>query len=184
MQPPAQNRSEEVARVRAYIVAQAMKRTPAQIVEAVQEAQQQFEAAFALIPAERQRQTPTADEWSAQDVLEHMRTMAQFDLLAMTAILLDDATPPPMVDQIQRAPATMTSAEILADFQRSREEVTAIVLAANPEAHLDRLISHPEFGTFNWREVLLFARVHLLDHARQLQGIASALGIPSERGAP
>jgi hypothetical protein len=43
------------------------------------------------------------------------------------------------------------------------------VLAADPTAHLDRSIYHPIFGNLNWREALLFLRIHDLDHARQIQ---------------
>ena len=36
-------------------------------------------------------------------------------------------------------------------------------------------IEHPMFGPLTWRETLLFTRLHDLDHAGQLQKIATAL---------
>ena len=56
-----------------------------------------------------------------------------------------------------------------------RERLIAVVLQADPQAHLDIVWGHNEFGKMNWREWLLFARVHTLDHARQMQAIAAAL---------
>lgn len=40
---------------------------------------------------------------------------------------------------------------------------------------LDQTIDHGMFGSLNWRETLLFLRLHDLDHAGQLGKIAGAL---------
>ena len=55
-----------------------------------------------------------------------------------------------------------------------------MVLKADPQAHLDIVWGHNEFGKMNWREWLLFARVHTLDHAHQIQTIAAVLSSKSE----
>jgi hypothetical protein len=65
---------------------------------------------------------------------------------------------------------------MLADVEAMRERLIAVVLRADPQAHLDIVWGHNEFGKMNWREWLLFARVHTLDHARQLQAIAAVVG--------
>jgi hypothetical protein len=49
------------------------------------------------------------------------------------------------------------------------------VLRAEPTARLDGTVEHPFFGPLNWRETLLFMRLHDLDHAGQMQKIADAL---------
>jgi len=64
---------------------------------------------------------------------------------------------------------------LLAELEALRERLIASVLQADPQAHLDITWGHREFGQMNWREWLLFARVHILDHARQMQAIAAAL---------
>ena len=38
-------------------------------------------------------------------------------------------------------------------------------------------MEHPFFGPLNWRETLLFMRLHDLDHAGQLKQIAAALSL-------
>ena len=68
-----------------------------------------------------------------------------------------------------------TAEEWWSTFTAGRETLFARVLAADPAAHLERVIEHPFFGELNWREALLFLRLHDLDHAGQLQKIASAL---------
>jgi hypothetical protein len=145
--PMAQERQEtreqEVARVRSYVASQALRRTPAQLVETLQEAHQQF--------------------------------LAAFDASAIAEVLERGEQPPDIQDAIVPAPQETTRSDLLADLERFRQQLRAVVLQADPNAHLDIIWSHPEFGTMNWREWLLFARVHTLDHARQIQVIATAL---------
>ena len=75
-----------------------------------------------------------------------------------------------------RSPAMIAmTATALAAIEDARQRLLAAVLAADPAARLDITWAHREFGALNWREWLLFARVHTLDHARQLQAIAAAL---------
>ncbi len=74
-----ETREEEVARVRSYLAGQSLRRTPAQLVETLREAHQQFLAAVASVPGALSRTTPLEGEWSALNVLLHMRTMAAFD---------------------------------------------------------------------------------------------------------
>ncbi len=64
---------------------------------------------------------------------------------------------------------------MLAEIEALRKQLIAVVLQADPQAHLDIVWGHNEFGKMNWREWLLFARVHTLDHARQMQAIFSVL---------
>ena len=64
---------------------------------------------------------------------------------------------------------------MLAKLEASRESLIALVMQADPQAHLDITWGHREFGQMNWREWLLFARVHTLDHTRQMQAIMAAV---------
>jgi hypothetical protein len=95
--------------------------------------------------------------------------------------------PPDIQDAIVPAPQETTRSDLLADLERFRQQLIAVVLQAEPNAHLDIIWSHPEFGAMNWREWLLFARVHTLDHARQIQAIVTTLvqeeGAEHETGA-
>jgi hypothetical protein len=49
------------------------------------------------------------------------------------------------------------------------------VMPAPSRRRLDVTIEHPMFGPLNWRQTLLFMRLHDLDHAGQLDKIAAAL---------
>jgi hypothetical protein len=175
-QQARETRAEEIARVRSYLASQSMKRTPAQLVEAVQEAHRQFLEAAASIPLAEIRTTPRAGEWSAIDVLLHMRDMATFDALAVPAAIERGEAPSQSIrDVVGTAPPEATWDALLAELEQARQELCAAVLRADPQAHLNITWSSPDFGAMHWREWTLFARVHTLDHARQMQAIGEAL---------
>ena len=57
-------------------------------------------------------------------------------------------------------------------LERDRGVLFERVRSADPTARLDATIAHPFFGPLNWRETLLFIRLHDLDHAGQLAKVA------------
>ena len=170
-----ETREDEVARVRSYLASQAMRRTPAQLVEALREAHQQFLAATAGVPDAAFLTTPKEGEWSAADVLVHVRAIAAFDERSISSVIERGEQPANVDDAIKQAPTNATREHMLADIEAFRERLIAVVMRADPQAHLDIVWGHREFGKMNWREWLLFARVHTLDHARQIQSIAAVL---------
>ena len=174
-QEKQETREEEVARVRSYLASQAMRRTPEQLVEALREAHRQFLAALAAVPDAAFRTVPKEGEWSAADVLAHIRSIASFDESSICGVIERGEQPPDIDDALERAPTHSTREQLLVDIEALRERLIAVVLQADPQAHLDILWGHNEFGKMNWREWLLFARVHTLDHARQVQAIAAVL---------
>ncbi len=182
-QQPQETRAEEIARVRGYLASQSVRRTPAQLVETLQDAHRQFLAALATIPDAQIRTTPREGEWSAIDVLLHMRTIAAIDASTIPAVIERGEQPPDIEDVIVSAPRDVTWESLLGELEQSRAQLYAAVLAAEAdpadpqveEARLDITWSHPEFGAMHWREWTLFARVHTLDHARQMQAIGEAI---------
>ena len=170
-----ETRAEEVARVRSYLASQSMRRTAEQIVEALREAHSQLLAATALIPDPDFRTRPREGEWSAADVLSHVHAIAAFDERSICAVIERGEQPADVNDTIEAAPPEATREQMLAAIELLRERLIASVLQADPQTHLEIVWGHREFGKMNWREWLLFARVHTLDHARQIQSIAGAL---------
>ena len=174
-QEKQETREEEVARVRSYLASQAMRRTPEQLVETLREAHRQFLAATAAVPDADFRTVPGEGEWSAADVLAHIRRIAVFDERSICGVLERGEQPANADDVLEQAPTNATREQLLADIEALRERLITVVLQADPQAHLDIVWGHNEFGNMNWREWLLFARVHTLDHTRQMQAIAAGL---------
>jgi hypothetical protein len=159
------------ARVREYLKAQGAKLEPAAIIDKVRAAMADLRTSAAKVPPGRFAERPAPDEWSGNEVLAHVVTAGRFFGGAIVAVL--DGAPVPSASR-ERAPVTeVRSAEAwLAFLERDREALFARVARAEPSARLDVTIEHFMFGPLNWRETLLFMRLHDLDHAGQLDKIA------------
>lgn len=176
-----ETRAQEVARVRGYLASQSRRRTPVQIVEALREAHQQFLTATAEVSSGDFAVVPKQGEWSASDVLAHVCSVAAFEAQTICAAVERGEQPPDIHAMPSSSPGNRTREQMLTELEHARERLFAAVLQADPEAHLDITWGHDEFGKMHWREWLLFARVHELDHARQMQAIGAALPARGER---
>ncbi|HTO11856.1 MAG TPA: DinB family protein [Candidatus Binatia bacterium] len=165
--------SEETLRIRGYLTAQGAKLSPEQIIGKVQEAMAQLRAAAAAVPAARFTDAPAPGEWSANEVMAHVVEAGRHFGGAIVRVL--DGQPP---GQPRDAAARDTRPRPLEEWwgllERDRDALFARVRSAHPMARLEATISHPFFGALNWRETLLFMRLHDLDHAGQLQKVVAA----------
>ena len=169
--------TDEEKRIRSYLEAQGAKLSPAAIIEKVRAAMADLAKAAKAVPAARFTERPAADEWSANEVLGHVVAAGAY-FGGGIASALDGAPPPPrMKDQGAVGAPVRSADEWSALLARDREALFERVLSADPLANLERPIEHGMFGQLNWRETLLFMRLHDLDHAGQLQKIASALAV-------
>jgi uncharacterized damage-inducible protein DinB len=166
--------NDEQRRIRGYLTAQAAKLTPVEIVEKVGVAMAQLRAAAGAVPPARFNDPPAVGEWSANEVMAHVVEAGRHFGGAILKLL--DGQPP---GAPRDAPARDTAPRPLeawwALLERDRAALFERVLKADPTARLEGTVEHPFFGPLNWRETLLFIRLHDLDHAGQLQKVAGAL---------
>jgi hypothetical protein len=167
--------TDETDRIRGYLVAQANRLTPAELVAKLRADTAPLRAIGAAVPAEHFAERPSPREWSAAEIYTHILDMNERGARAIEGILDEGTLPPPITDKISgEARAAMTEAE---EYWRTylvrREALLQRVLVATGNEHLDIKIVHNQFGALNWREWLLFMRVHDLDHMRQLQAITA-----------
>jgi len=169
--------TDESARVRGYLTTQAAKLSVPQIVDKVRESQEAVLAAAAAVPSERFSTPPADGEWSASEVLYHVLTVIGDHSRAVISAIRTGTPTPVRPDRLEHLNREVSLDEVRGLLAAEREELFDVVLAADPEVNRDVItFRHPAFGSFTWRETLLFVRVHDLDHVRQLQGIAAALG--------
>jgi hypothetical protein len=168
--------TEEERRVRSYLTAQGAKLGPPQIIDKVRAAMAELRAAALAVPAGRFGDRPAEGEWSASEVMAHVVDAGRRVAAGITGIL-GGGRGGPLPEADAPGVAKETSAAQWCDrLAADREALFARVLAADPAGHLDRGIEVSGFGALNWREMLLFLRLHDLDHAGQLNKIAAALG--------
>jgi hypothetical protein len=170
---------EEIARLRGYLVAQSMRRTPAQIIEALQETYHQFTSAVAGLSNAAYYARFDDHAWSAYEIVEHVCLFMSVYQIAICGVLETDQRPPNVENRqeiIPRAEKIEARERALSTLEEIMKRLTHAVLHADPSLHLDLTWKHFELGAMHWREWLLFARAHLLDHVRQMQ----QLQVPAE----
>jgi hypothetical protein len=170
--------NEEQARIRSYLVAQGARLSPAAIVEKVRAAMADLRAAAAAVPPARFGERPSLEEWSGNEVMAHVVAADRYFGGGIQRVLAGlPPAPRPSGRGVEGAP--LRSAEAWDQtLSEQRQALFAAVLAADPATAPDQRIEHPMFGPLTWRETLLFTRLHDLDHAGQLQKIATALAAP------
>jgi hypothetical protein len=169
--------TDEQLRIRGYLQAQGAKLEPAQIVEKVQGAMRDLRAAAGAVPAARFGERPAPEEWSANEVLAHVVDAGRHFGGAIVRVL--DGLPAGGVrDRLERGVVRRSLSEWWTTLEQDRAALFERVRTADPHSRLDGAVEHPFFGQLNWRETLLFMRLHDLDHAGQLQKIAAALAGP------
>jgi uncharacterized damage-inducible protein DinB len=170
--------TDEQQRIRGYLVAQGAKLTPGEIVEKVRAAMRDLRAAAETVPAARFDTRPAPEEWSANEVLAHVVEAGRHFGGAIHRML--DGQPAGGVrDRLEREVPRRSLGEWWALLEADRAALFARVGAADPAARLEATVEHAFFGPLNWREALLFLRLHDLDHAGQLQKIAAAVAAPA-----
>jgi len=169
--------TDEQTRIRGYLQGQGAKLTPAQIVEKVQAAMHDLRAAADAVAPARFDDRPAPEEWSANEVLAHVVDAGRHFGGAIVRIL-DGLPGGEGRDRLERDVPRRSLAEWWALLERDRAALFERVRLADPDSRLDATVDHPFFGALNWRETLLFMRLHDLDHAGQLQKIAAAPADP------
>lgn len=166
--------TEEALRVRGYLTSQGAKLSPEAIIEKVQAAMADLKTAAAAVPSARFAERPAPDEWSANEVMAHV-VEAGRHFGGAIARVLDGLPPGAPRDAAARDTTPRPLDQWWVMLERDRAALFARVRQAPPMARLEATIPHPFFGALNWRETLLFMRLHDLDHAGQLTKIAAAL---------
>ena len=169
--------TDEQQRIRGYLQAQGAKLAPDEIIEKVRAAMTDLARAARAVPAPRFDERPAPEEWSGNEVMAHVVDAGRHFGDQVIAIL--DGRPQAVPSGERAAPERHTAGEWMAILQRDRDVLFERALRADPQAALDATIEHGMFGPLNWREILLFTRLHDLDHAGQLQKIVTAFaGLP------
>ncbi len=161
-------------RIRDYLQVQAAKLSVQNLVDKVRTDQAQVRAAVESVPAARFHDRPAAEEWSANEVMAHVVEGGGHFGATIRAVLDGTGLPERADDSIRPEPPRRTAAEWWDQLERDRAALFERVERATGDEHLDVTWQHPFFGELNWREWLLFLRIHDLDHSRQLQAIAAA----------
>lgn len=166
---------DEQLRIRGYLQTQAAKLSLPELTAKVRSDMEQLHAAIGAIPAGRMHDVPAAGGWSANDVLGHLTETSRRVAVDIAGVLDEGRQPGGIADALLPAGLSQDGLSWWTALLGDREPLLARVNRASGDEHLGITWDHPFFGPLNWREWVLFLRLHDLDHARQLRGIAEAL---------
>ena len=164
--------NDEARRIRSYLQAQGAKLSPPEIVMKVRDAMADVRTALFAVPTARFTTRPSPEAWSANEVMAHVVTAGAHFGGGIVRILDGGTVDRTIVDRIEPGVPERNADEWWSILERDRALLFERVERADPVAHLDRTITHNMFGPLNWREALLFVRLHDLDHAGQLRQIS------------
>lgn len=159
-------------RVLSYLQSQAAKLTVSELVAKARHDAHQMRDAMASIDPQRWDEPPSPGEWSGNQIAAHIVTTGDDFARAIEEIVAGRPPSETPIDDLADDIDVLTPDQWWARHVANRERLFRAVEAADPEAHLDSKIFHPMFGDLNWREALLFLRVHDLDHARQFAALS------------
>jgi uncharacterized damage-inducible protein DinB len=165
----------EGERIRSYLQAQAHKLTIPELADKVRRDMEQVREALTAVPADAFSTRPAQGEWSANEVAAHLTSSSAALAEGIRGAIDSGATPAGATDRIEPTDEQRSGEEWWRTLLSDREAILARARQASGDEHLDIKWNHPMFGDLNWREWLLFMRVHDLDHTRQLQSIAAQL---------
>ncbi len=168
--------SEEQLRIRSYLQAQAAKLSVADLMGKVRADSEQLAAAALAASAVDANTRPAPGGWSVNEVLEHLRETSRRVNAGMLSAARGGAQPSGLADALSAATESRSPAAWVDVIRAEREVAFARLAPLNGDENLEIRWSHPFFGDLNWREWLLFLRLHDLDHANQVREIAIALG--------
>jgi hypothetical protein len=169
-QPP-----EERARIRSYLQGQAAKLSVAELIEKVRADSRQLAQAADAAASVGQLDRPSPDDWSVNEVMEHLHVSCRRINEGMLGAAFDGRQPGAVADRLLPAKESRAASEWMRLIDQEREDTFARMSTLSGDEHLDITWNHPFFGDLNWREWLLFLRLHDLDHAGQVRGIIEAL---------
>jgi len=170
---------EEFARIRGYLQVQAAKLTVAELVAKVRADLQQVKSAIETFPASDWEKRPADEEWSANEVAAHLAGSSRSVADGIVAAIEGGQKPDRIEDVMQHSDDHRGPAEWWRVIESEREALFTRLATVKGEEHLDIKWRHPMFGDLNWREWLLFTRIHDLDHAHQIEAVAQALAAGS-----
>jgi len=156
--------SPEFERIRGYLQSQAAQKSVDDLIERVQEAIDELHATARTVPPAQWEVDHPGEQWSPRKCLEHIVASD----LAVGRQILHVALTGEVPGYREEIAVAADCESAIAQHQEGIDSLYAHVREADPAAHLEIAWKHPFFGDLNWREWLLFLRIHARDHRGQL----------------
>lgn len=173
------------ARVIAF-VREGGAKSPDEIAAIVQEGHDALIASLDGVSDEQARWKPAPGEWSILELMDHVVTIKRF-LVVLAPHMSEGAWPPGLTEAWQEealqdgaTTARFTSiAEARDAANASHDALLAFLRGVTPEMNTEKTFTHFLFGAMNFREWIVFERIHDGDHGPTIGRIKALPAYPA-----
>jgi hypothetical protein len=158
---------EQRDQLRGYLRTQAAERSIEELVERVEQAAGEVETAARAVPDEAFDTVPPGETWTPQACLSHVVDWTVRSAQQVLFVALTGALPEPSEVEL---PTDRDG--LLAKQREALDSLYEHLRSADPQNFVEIQWKHEIFGDLNWKEWLLFLRVHFKDHSGQLAAMA------------
>ena len=160
---------DEAARIRDYLRKEAAAHSIEELIGLVEEGAAELDAAANALPESELGDRPEPESWAPLECLSHV---VQWNVISAQQVLWVALSGELPAEEEVALPPDRRG---LLDLNRNAlDSLYVHVREADPMGFVETTWQHPFFGDLNWREWLLFLRLHCRDHARQLASMRSA----------
>lgn len=126
--------------------------------------------------SEEQASFKPGEEWSIREVLGHLLVLGEASNRIIRALAAGEEPSVEVGDGA--AAARRPFAELRQALADQWVETCRLAVSLPEEASLERTAPHPIFGPLNFKEWLVFQRLHAMDHVQQMEKVKAAPGYP------
>jgi hypothetical protein len=181
-------------RARAYFASKAAL-SPAEIRRQIGAAFDALDAVLTTIPAERAARRPTPEQWSVQEIVDHLLETYRPGVDELRCVLAGQRPPgDPIPAALQsKAPTLRPWAWLLEELRRTHRDVVALIDAVTPDFVTDARVPivmvvnlRGDEGAgralhwiedLDWKAYALVSwRLHAIDHMKQIRKTLAGLG--------
>ena len=117
-------------------------------------------------------------EWSIKEVLDHLIYATTSQVIGPIRDLADGKVPRPFRADSTGGRATQPIQGLRDEMTRRLEEIVVLVRALPDGALPPGIWEHPSLGPLNLRELIVYHRLHVMDHVQQIEKIKAHPGYP------
>ena len=128
--------------------------------------------------SEAQARFKPGHEWSIKEVLDHLIYATTSQAIEPIRDLSDGKVPRPLTADSSGRRSTQSVQELRDEMARLLEQVVVLVGALPDGALPPGLWQHPSLGPLNLKELIVYHRLHVMDHLQQIEKIKADPGYP------
>jgi hypothetical protein len=128
---------------------------------------------------EEQARFKPGSEWSIKEVLDHLIDATAQQVIEPIRDFIAARVPRPFKSDHSGARAMQPAQELRREMARLLDEAVVLVGSLPKGALFSGSWEHPSLGPLNLKELIVYHRLHVMDHVQQIEKIKADPGYPA-----